>query len=41
VQVFNDARASGLAVVPEPSSALLALSSLGLACLVRRRTSQS
>jgi hypothetical protein len=38
VQVFNDARSSGLAVIPEPSTTVLALGSIGLAMLVRRRT---
>lgn len=39
VQVFNEVRSSGLAVVPEPSTALLGLSALGLSLLARRRTS--
>lgn len=38
VQVFNDVRSSGLAVIPEPSTALLGLSAVGLSLLVRRRT---
>lgn len=39
VQVFNDVRSSGLAVIPEPSVAMLGLAAIGMSLLVRRRTS--
>lgn len=37
VQVFNDARTSGLAIIPEPSSWLLGLAGMGMALVSRRR----
>jgi hypothetical protein len=38
VQVFNEVRSSGLAVIPEPSTAVLGMGGIGLALLARRRT---
>jgi hypothetical protein len=37
VQVFNDARSTGVAIIPEPSSLLLGLAGMGLALASRRR----
>jgi hypothetical protein len=37
VQVFNDARTTGVAIIPEPSAALIGISTLGMALFRRRR----